>query len=155
MATYTAYLPPEEWIGDPAEGFRLIRDSKNPWALIAPPIWLVWNRLWLPLLVYVVVAFAIILLAIWQPSGIITYLSAIPGLYLLLEGGELIRGKYERAGWRYAGVVEGDTREAAEIRFLMNVGSGLLAPRPVRHSDSIAMRPTSRVPATNPGLFPE
>ena len=119
MAIYSGYLPPE-YMSDPvADRFQLVSDAKSPLALIFPPFWLAWHRLWLELLAYGVVVLAIGLLAAWKPSTAVLYLSALPGLYLLLEGNELIRGKLERNGWRFAGLVDADTKEAAEIRFLM------------------------------------
>ena len=127
MATYLAYLPPAGWTGDRRDDFKLVRDGKNPLALIFPPFWLAWHRLWLELLVYAVITFAIILLAIWQPGAPVMYLSAVPGLYLLLEGDELIRRNLERFGWQYSGVIEGDTREEAEIRFLENADPALFS----------------------------
>ena len=119
MAIYSVYLPPENMSEPAADRFRLVSDSKSPMALIFPPFWLAWNRLWLELLAYAVVVLVIGLLAAWKPSTAVLYLSALPGLYLLLEGSALISGKLERAGWRFAGVVDADTREAAEIRFIV------------------------------------
>ncbi|MEM9278495.1 MAG: DUF2628 domain-containing protein [Pseudomonadota bacterium] len=153
MATYTAYLPPHEWVGNPEDGFKLLPDGKAPLALVFPPFWLAWHRLWLPLMLYVVVAFGIILLAVWKPGLPVAYLSALPGFYLLLEGAELIRRKYERNGWRYAGVVEGDKLEDAEIRFLTS--ADFHQSQPAKVLPMKPERPFVHNAPANTGLFPE
>ncbi|MEM7069940.1 MAG: DUF2628 domain-containing protein [Pseudomonadota bacterium] len=152
MATYAVYLPPKASNIPSLEGFTLLPDARTPWALIAPPIWLIWHRLWLPLLVYVLVVWAVLLLAYWQPGTAVLYLSAIPGLYLLLEGSELIRAKFERKGWRYWGIVTGDNREEAEIRFVSTFEE---TETQIRTAEPATHRPVFHKPATATGLFPE
>ena len=152
MTTFAVYLPPEDRIGDPIDQFVLVRDSKSPLALIFPPFWLAWHGLWMELLAYLVVAVAILLLMIWQPGAPVGYLSALPGLYLLLEGTELIRAKYERQGWRYDGIVEGDDQEEAEIRYLTNYAR---ESAPEKTKPAPVQRPIGFKPVANAGLFPE
>ncbi|MGI9351592.1 MAG: DUF2628 domain-containing protein [Rhizobiaceae bacterium] len=155
MAVFTVYLKPEGTIADPADGFRLVKDGNSPLALIFPPVWLVWHRLWLALLAYLAVTMAIILLAVWQPGAAIAYLSALPGFYLLLEGSELVRGKIERQGWQYAGIVQGDTREEAEIRYLAESGDTVLKSKKIDPSRKVISRPAFHSPSATAGLFPE
>ncbi|MEM7291740.1 MAG: DUF2628 domain-containing protein [Pseudomonadota bacterium] len=153
MAMYSAYLPPDENRRGLSERFRLLRDAKAPLALIFPPLWLAWHGLWLELLAYAVAALAIGMLAFWQPSPAFLYLSGLPGLYLLLEGNELIRRKYERSGWNFAGVVEGQTQEEAEIRFLLKDEDAADVKAPI----TIARTPSAQLtPRKTPtSLFPE
>ena len=155
MATYTIYLPPEEQLVKPLDGCKALHDGKSTWALVFPPFWLIWHRLWLELLIYAIVMFVISLIAFWQPGAAIAYLSAVPGLYLLLEGSELVRKKHERNGWRYAGVVEGDTQEEAEIRFLVNHEPELIAKQATSKPQPVVSRVPFHVPDVNPGLFPQ
>lgn len=119
MTSYTVYLPPQGSVDNPEESFRLVPDTKAKLALIFPPFWLAWHKLWLPLMAYFVVIVAIIMIAISSPSIAVSYLSILPGFYLLLEGYQLVRQNLENQGWQYAGVVEGQNKEEAEIRFLM------------------------------------
>lgn len=119
MAIYSAYIPPLTDAQNEPDNFRLVSDSKAPLALIFPPFWLAWHRLWLELMIYAVFAIAIALLAVWKPSPPILYLSALPGLFLLLEGNAMIARKLERRGWQFAGVVDGDSLDEAEIRFMI------------------------------------
>ena len=92
------------------------------------------------------------MLGVWQPGLPVLYLSALPGLYLLLEGSELITADLERRGWRFAGTVEGDDLEEAEIRFLTDLDvQGLNGPaQPVKPVN----RAYHKVDVTT-GLFPE
>lgn len=153
MAIYSAYLPPRENMENPAETFRLVSDAKAPLALIFPPFWLAWHRLWLPLMAYAVIMIAIGILAAAYPSTPVFYLSALPGLYLLLEGNSLIAGKLERQGWRFAGVVDAENREDAELRFLVQNEQALVASEPKK---PVIPSPKTAPLATAPlGLFPE
>ncbi len=137
------------------ERFRLLRDAKAPLALIFPPFWLAWHRLWLELLVYAVVAIGIAMLAAWKPLPPVFYLSAIPGLYLLLEGNELIRRKLERKGWRFAGVVDGANQEEAEIRFVVENENLLTPTMPERHHQSTEFSQAPLMSSAPAGIFPE
>jgi len=154
MSIYRVYIPPEAE-KDFSEDFRLIPDGKAIFALIAPPIWLVWHKLWLPLMAYFAVALGISLLAGWQPGPAVGYLSAIPGLYLLLEGRELVVGKLRSQGWREVAIVDAQNVDEAEIKYIANMDErGLL-----NASSHQTMKP-SRTPAgslsgSSLGLFPE
>ena len=93
MAIYSAYLPPDATGEKALSGFELVPEGKAFFALLFPLIWLVFKRLWMPLLVYAIISVALVLIAAWQPGLPIMYLAALPGLYLLLEGNELVRRK--------------------------------------------------------------
>ena len=155
MAIYSVYLPPESSGKNVAENFRLLRDAKAPLALIFPPVWLIWHSLWVELAVYFAIAMAISLLAAWQPLPPVFYLSAFPGLYLLLEGNELIRRKLEREGWHFAGVVNGDNQDEAEIRFLVenNQKFNIERPKPAARTPVVSRSIMSKPAGV--GLFPE
>jgi len=153
MSIYRLYLPPEVQ-GNFSEEFRLIPDSKAIFALIAPPIWLIWNRLWLPLMAYFVVTLAIALVGAFYPGPLVAYLSVIPGFYLLLEGRELVLNKMRREGWREVAIIDAQNQEEAEIKYIVSADeAGLLTKVP---NDTV--RPTKRLAgASGPfiGLFPE
>lgn len=151
MTIYSAYLPGKSVSSSAVDEFRLVPDAKAPLALIFPPFWLAWHRLWLELLAYLVVIAGIILIGVWQPGPLISYLSLIPGLYLLLEGNEHIRYKLERDGWRYIGVVDAENREEAEIRLVMNSQELVEEPDPKPKKSSLALKPLHG----SQGLFPE
>lgn len=155
MTTYTVYLPPEDSMKNMEEEFHLIPDAKATLALIFPPFWLAWHKLWLPLMAYFVVIAAIIILAFLNPSIAVSYLSILPGLYLLLEGYQLVRNTLEDKGWRYAGIVEGENMEEAEIRFLMGQKEEITKATHFFQTQNKS-NPTNPKPHTTPmSLFPE
>ena len=131
--------------------FKLVPDGKATWALIAPAVWLVWHRLWLPLLAYLVFSMAVFLLLIWQPAPAVAYLSVLPGFYFLIEGRQLIANQMERNGWKFAGMVEGGNLEEAEIRFLAGNQQNVVERSVVKSAPN-----PSRINTVMPtGLFPE
>ena len=157
MAVYSIYLPPD--IGtsvldkDRARAVFL-PDTRSVWALIIPAVWLAWNRLWLPLAVYIAIAMAFVVIANQWNAQLALLLSGLPGLYLFLEGNELIRLKHEREGWLFDGVLEAPDRPTAELRYF----SGGAESRPVQ----TGLRQSAAAPhfepplATTPSsLFPE
>lgn len=154
MTTYSAYLPPSHASGNPQDGFRVIADAKAPFALIFPPFWLAWHRLWLELLVYVAISFAVFWFGSQFPNPATSILSLLPGLYLMLEGSELIRANLERRGWQYSGIIQAANREEAEIRFLLERKEELDYSAPVTPAKSLLRSPMS-TKSTSVGLFPE
>jgi len=61
MAVYTVHEPPmkaEQSQPDP-ERFVFVRDGFSFWAFLLPPLWMLWHRLWLMFLGYVIVATAL------------------------------------------------------------------------------------------------
>lgn len=137
------------------EDFCLVPDAKATLALIFPPFWLAWHRLWLPLMVYFVVIAAIVMIAVWSPGIAVSYLSILPGFYLLLEGYQLVRQNLEAKGWQYIGVVEGENREEAEIRFLVDSGKEVTKPAPKIRNDHKPLVIATSSKSNNMGLFPE
>jgi len=61
MAVYTVHEPRlrSGAVAPDPERFVFVRDGFYVWAFLLTPLWLIWNRLWLVLLVYLVVIFGI------------------------------------------------------------------------------------------------
>ena len=114
MTIYTVHLPPAE---ADIERARFVPERPSVLALAFPAIWLLWHRLWYAFAVYVLIAAIVSVLARWTGSMPIGLLAVLPGLYLFLEGRQLLRGRLERAGWRFAGVVEAGNAEEADLLF--------------------------------------
>ena len=114
---HTIHIPPatDAGAGDIGEAVA-IPEGKAPWALIAPPFWLAWHRLWWALTVYLLVtAIGLSLLATpLAPAALL--LGGLPGIFLLLEGHQLRRNKLERLGWQFVGVAEGHDENEAIAR---------------------------------------
>jgi len=132
-----------------------VPDTKATLALFFPPFWLIWHKLWLPLMVYFCVIVAIMLLAFTSPGIAVSYLSILPGLYLLLEGYELVRKNLESKGWQFAGIVEGENKEEAEIRFIVNHEDVFTVQKPLVSNlqKPVALKPTATTDTMS--LFPE
>ncbi|MEH0074212.1 DUF2628 domain-containing protein [Pannonibacter sp. Pt2] len=121
MSTYMVMLPPE------AEGRSLtpamaqravfVRDGFSTPALVFTGIWMLVHRLWLPFLAYLTLSLVLELIAqnfIQSAPGVVAFLT---GVLIGLESGNLRRWSLERKGWIFAGVVTGQDREEAELRF--------------------------------------
>jgi hypothetical protein len=160
MAVYTVHEPRlrSGAVAPDPERFVFVRDGFYVWAFLLTPLWLIWNRLWLVLLVYLVVIFGIAQAlhhAGVQPGGgslVMLLISFLIGL----EAGTLRRFTLARRGFRNVGLVSGTNIEAAERRFF----GDWAAPGPGRSSGSGGRPPPPLPPSpafhTPPvvGLFP-
>lgn len=92
---------------------RAVGDGKRPLGVI-PPLWAIWNGLWLSLVVMLVLLVAAGLVNPWA-------LRLVWGgllLIVLFEGGAIERLELRLRGWREVGVAEARTEEGAEELFL-------------------------------------
>ncbi len=123
MNTYNIYMPPESGTDSNIASAIYLPDNKAWFALMVPPIWFIWHRLWWGLTIYIAylaIAF-LLLLTPWQYAVIL--LSAIPGIYLFLEGHELVRQQYENQGWWQIGVVQANGEDDAVLRYTFSRNS--------------------------------
>jgi hypothetical protein len=161
MSVYTVHQPPlraAEASPDP-ERFVFVRDGFNFWAFLLAPLWMLWHRLWLVLLIYVVVTVGIQNAMLYAGVGVAGSASAALLIAFLVgaEASTLRRFTLDRRGYRQVGVVGGSNAEAAERRFFdtwANAGPG-------KSSTPSASPPAPPVPHRMPqapgivGLFPE
>ena len=121
MTIYTVHEPPSRFkeAQRGTERFRFVRDGFYFWAFLTPLLWLLWHRLWLVLLGYLVLiaglAFALVTFKVSTGPSVLIYLML--ALLVGLEAGTLRRWTLGRNKWRDLGVVSGDDVEAAERRF--------------------------------------
>jgi hypothetical protein len=157
MKVYTVHEPPlrrNESSVDP-DRFVFVRDGFHFWAFVLGPIWMLWHRLWLVLLLYVVataaVQFGMFALGLAAPAQF-----AVGALIALLVGFEAAtfrRWTYTRRRWRNLGPVIAPDLLAAEHRFFdawAARGDFVPPQRP--------LPTTMRIPPSSPeviGLFPE
>ena len=162
MAIYSIYLPPE--INDTdqmseADRARIVflPDTRSLLALVIPGIWLLWNRLWLAFSIYIAVIAAIIVMSLQWNAQAASLISVLPGLFLFLEGHELVRMRHERLGWHYAGIVEAPDRKIAELRYF--IGNSQNQPKAVPNVSPLAgvenRASGYHGPKLASGLFPE
>jgi Protein of unknown function (DUF2628) len=159
MPIYTVHEPPLRngaAAPDP-ERFVFVRDGFNFWAFLITPLWLIWRRLWLVLLIYLVVIFGIEQamhyggVAAGGRSLVMLLISFLIGL----EASTLRRFTLARRGWRNVGLVSGTNMEAAERRFF-NDWAGQGGSGGAGHPPPLPQSPASAF-YTPPivGLFPE
>jgi hypothetical protein len=161
MSVYTVHQPPlraAEASPDP-ERFVFVRDGFNFWAFLLGPLWMLWHRLWLVLLIYLVVIAGI--QNAMHYAGVGAAGSVFSGLVIALlvgaEASTLPRFTLGRRGYRQAGVVGGTNAEAAERRFFDTWTKGE-GDKPSGPSGSPpAPTPVPRLPQAPDivGLFPE
>ena len=151
MAIYAIHCPP--LVGDVARAFdraRIVETGFSRSGFVFGPLWLLANGLWLPLLVWIVVAGAS---GFAEATGWLAYGGA-SAIYLLatllvgLEGRNWLGEKYSRAGLPLIDVIEArDDNEAARV-FLCRA---LVAPPPAPS----AVRAANAGAGPIIGLFPE
>jgi len=160
MAVYTVHQPrlrKGEASVDP-ERLVFVRDGFHFWAFLLAPLWLLWHRLWLALVLWVVVfgAAEIGLRYAGVRGSAHAAVLALIGLLVGLEASSLRRWTLALHGWKNIGIVVGDNLESAERRFLSDWIENKNAPAAARTSaTSLPTRlPADRMPEVI-GLFPE
>jgi hypothetical protein len=166
MAVYTVHQPPARH-ADPlpdAERIVFVRDGFSFWAFLIAPLWMLWHRMWLVLLGYVVVLAAVdtALSAIGASRTAMSVIGLLISLLVGLEASTLRRVSLRRRGFRNIGIVSGADREDAERRFFGDArpGSAAGAPpaaRPPVPPASLSASPPAHISHTADvtGLFPQ
>lgn len=121
MPTFTVHAPPPkagETTSDP-QRFVFVRDGFHFWAFLLGPLWLLFRRLWLVLLGYIVVnaLVGVLLFAAGASGGFNFFGNLLVALLLGFEAASLRRWTLTRRRWQTLGFVIGDDEESAERRF--------------------------------------
>ena len=161
MPTYTVHEPPPrkgEAVSAP-ERFVFVRDGFYVWAFLLAPLWLLWRRLWLAFVIYLLVnvALGIGLTLIGAPPGVKFLASLLIALLVGFEASAIWRRKLAWKKWKTLGFVVGDDAETAERRFYAAWtkrpdDKPAAAPAP-QYSAPVRRGPPS--PSDVIGLFPE
>jgi hypothetical protein len=151
MAFYTVMIPPPGSGGrvEEIERARLLPESFAWWALLLSGLWLLAHRLWLATLLFLLLWGGLVYAE--SRLGLNGNFLAI-GLFLGLEGRNLVVRKLARQGWRLADVVEARDLAEAERRYFERALAGETAP--VRPAPA-QTRPRDSGPVPVIGLFPE
>jgi len=121
MPVYTVHAPVTD--GTEAHSvtdrFVFVRDGFHFWAFVFGPLWLLWHRLWLALLGYIVVTTAGTIALARLPTGAGTHFTVTLLVALLMgfEAASLWRWTLSRRKWRQLDIVVADDQETAERRF--------------------------------------
>jgi hypothetical protein len=162
MSVYTVHEPPIPGAGrlPDAGRFVFVRDGFSFWAFIVAPLWMLWHRMWLVLLGYVlltvILTSVLVVLGTSQAALVVVGLSI--ALLVGLEASTLRRFTLWRRGWRNVAIVSGDDLEDAERRFFdvwlrRMQRDNAAKPPPLPPSVSSTPRPSH--PPEVLGLFPE
>jgi hypothetical protein len=139
-----------------AERIVFLREKFSWPALFFGPLWLLWHRLWLGLVlwsvVFVAASFAVVRLGLGE--GMMLAAFFVPSLLVAFEATTLRRRKLQRQGWRDAGVVIADNLEIAEHRFFDHwlVRAEMIAA--AQYTPPVVPAP-QELPPQVIGLFPE
>jgi len=120
MPVYTVHAPIATKSGLRAtERFAFVRDGFHFWAALLGPVWLVWHRLWLALLgwIVVIVAMEIAMTRLGAGSTAIFFADLLVALLMGFEAASLKRWTLSRRNWRQLDIVVADDEEQAERRF--------------------------------------
>jgi hypothetical protein len=120
MPVYTVHAPVANGADLAAtDKFVFVRDGFHFWAAVAGVVWLAWNRLWLVLIGWLVLTFAIdfALAKLGVGRGAIFLVDLVLMLLLGLEAATLQRWTLSRRKWRQLDIVVADNVLAAEHRF--------------------------------------
>ena len=164
MSVFTVHEPPLRAAGavPEPERFVFVRDGFYFWAFIAAWLWMIWHRMWLVLLIYIVVSGAVESAVYYAGarSGGVLLAGLLIALLVGVEASTLRRFTLARRGWKNVGIVNGEDLEDAERRFFdawlrrtNSPSSGPPAPMP----RSASAAPVRRGPLGPDviGLFPE
>jgi hypothetical protein len=156
MPTYTVHAPPlrNGSAADP-QRFEFVRDGFHFWAFLLTPLWLIYRRLWLVLVGYVllIVALELSFHFLRLPEGTRFIIDVLIGLLIGLEASSMQRWTYGRRKWQTLGMVNADDEESAERRFFRQWVTRDDAPT----AAAVPASAPSQRPTGNDviGLFPE
>jgi Protein of unknown function (DUF2628) len=120
MAAYSVFAPPLSHAGAAgAERFKFVRDGFSWPAFILGPVWMLFHRLVLVVILWLVVVLVLgaVIRLFGVPSGTALLVFLLLALLIGLEASTLRSWTLKRRGWREIGIVVADELEAAERRF--------------------------------------
>jgi hypothetical protein len=158
MPVYTVHEPPPRRGMSESDPVRIafVRDGFSFWAFLLGPVWMLWHRLWLVLIGYLVSVAVLQVGLAWlgATSGARALVGLLVAILVGLEAATLRRWTLRRRGWKNLGVVVADDSDLAERRFFDAwLGSAAAAPPPVPGLPPA--RAASTAPGDVIGLFPQ
>ena len=121
MSVYTVHQPPLRAYDDPpsAERFAFVREGFSFWAFLLGPLWMLWHRMWLVLIGYLVVTIGLqaVLRVLDASQAAMAGVGLVIAILVGLEASTLRRFTLRRRRWNNVGLVTGDDLEDAERRF--------------------------------------
>ena len=118
MRAYTVHAPPEQ--DEDPERFRFVKDGISWPALFIPVLWILWHRLWLALIGYVIFVLVVAWTGRLANEDAAAVVAILGGILFALEANNIRRLSLHQRGWQDLGASFGESREEAEIRFFQN-----------------------------------
>ncbi len=158
MKTYLVFEPPGgARTLEAADRVVFLREKFSWPALFFTPIWLLWSRLWLGFLGWLLLTVAIMLglraLGLKEWAGFAAI--AIPSLIAAFEATTLKRRKLLRRGFRETAVMVADDRDTAERCFFAAWIADAGKAKEETLPPPLSVPPASLPPSGVIGLFPE
>lgn len=129
MRFYTIHERPAQTAGGDADVLA-IASGFRWWAAIMPIVWLLWHRLWLGLVLYllfsVALGIALALGDIAEPAA--TAIGLAVSLLIGFSAADYWRWTLERRGWRLVAVLRADAAMDAEELYIRNRSRTVAAP---------------------------
>lgn len=143
-----------------AESIRFVKEGIAWWALVFPAVWLFYHRLWIVLIAYLVLVFAIAagFQAAGAPEPVGGIVTMAVSVLLALEGNDLRRWTLARKGFQLVDVTTGRDMEECERRFFEGwlPGQGRVVPPSAALTETPAAQPKGAAGGDGViGLFPE
>jgi hypothetical protein len=163
MSIYTVHQPPlkaNETSVNP-DRIAFVRDGFHFWAFLFGPVWMLWRRLWLAALLYILLLAVLAIAMGFARIGGGSQFTVLVLIALLVgfEAATLRRWTLRRRGWTEIAAVVGDDPESAERRFFATWTGKPVPAQPSSPAPASPPPPSAmRVPRDTPdviGLFPE
>jgi hypothetical protein len=115
MRYYSVHAP----LGEPVspERFVFIKDGFSWPAFFVPVLWILWHRLWLTLVWYVVFVLSVAWIGRLVSQDVASIVAILGTVLLALEGNNIRRMALESRDWEEIGASFGKTISEAEARF--------------------------------------
>lgn len=146
MAVYVAMEPPGR--GHDGDATVFVRDGFSWPGFLAPPLWLLWHRLWVEALL--AVAASALIIAAGSARGLLptaALLILLVMLYTGLEGQALRIAAMARRGWRQWGVLVADNLDDADARYAVEAAAAPTPQQPPQPEPRLPPEPTVARPA--------
>ncbi len=109
---------------------KFVKDGFSWWALLFPLLWMLYNRMWLAFLGYLVAVIVLVFLANVFGSTTGGLLTVLATLFFAMEAGFLKSWSLRRKNWLTVGFVNASNLDEAEIRFFDRVSRRKSEARP-------------------------
>jgi hypothetical protein len=120
MAIYSVHLPPDgASLESAADRVHFERQGFAWAAFFFGPFWLLARGLWRAFIVWCVIAALVVAaVSLGRLSGCAALpLALVSAFFLGVQGSNIAAAAFDRAGWRFADIVVGENRAAAERNF--------------------------------------